>query len=132
MKCDDNFGNLIKHISDEDGTLRSAKACYIIKEFNPDNATELAEIILNNINRNSDTIYHARVPMFYNNKKLVKYVESFTASRWINYHITKLDTIDLPADMCKLSPKFKKRYPGDKWHDAVREFESRLHKEGVW
>jgi hypothetical protein len=125
MKCD-GFGNLINHSSNLDGTKRSAKACYIINTFNPKNAKELGEIISKNSNPSSESIYLIGIPMFFNDERLVKFCEKNSTKPWINNCVSSTDSIDLPADMCKLSPLFAKKYPGEKWHQAVREFEATL------
>ena len=131
MKCD-SFGNLINHSSEEDGIKRSAKACYIIKTFDPQTADELKEILKDNNNYASKWIWHISYPMFFNDKQLVDYCKKIKISNsaWLNYCVTKLDMIDLGADMSKLSPALSKKYGGEKWHNLVRELETGSINEG--
>lgn len=71
--CSRGFGNLISHISDHDGTRRSAQACYIIEKHNPQNAKDLAKIIHDN--NLEGTRIGWEMPIFWKDKELVDFCE---------------------------------------------------------
>jgi len=137
--------NRIKHISDWDGTLRTYKAEYVWKKLKPKNAVDLANKLWALRNPNAKTIYDPIYPFFYGCKKLVDFVKRNKPNKKLwNYYITEIDSVDLNADLWKLFPAWRKKYPakgysivfGTKvmeggWHDAVREFERTMwNKKG--
>jgi len=137
--------NKIKHFSEWDGTRRTYRAEYILKRYNPKTAKEIAKILYEGMNQECKTIYDVQYPMFLKDKNLVKYV---TESRpespdWHNYYITHVDMVDINADLWKLSPTLRKRYPSKKkmfmgtdigagWHNQMKDVSkeiSRLRKK---
>ena len=110
ISCDNKFGNLINHSSNRDGTIRSAKTCYIIKKFNPTNAGDVAEILIKNRAKKVKTIYDKEYPMFFNDKRLVNFCLKTDKKEWLNYCVSHIDSVDLSADLWKLSPIIHKKY----------------------
>lgn len=130
----DKFGNLINHMSERDGTKRSAQACFIIKRFNPKSAKELADVIREN--KLEENIIGWHLPMFGESDKLVHFckkeaekhdfyngkttssmseTEKQRKKSWNEWYVTDCvthaDDIDLCADIWKLSPEINKNYP---------------------
>jgi len=108
-KCDHKFGNLIDHASKHDGTKRSAQACHIIRKYNPKTAKDVANILAGDRNRNVKTIEDVEYPMFFDNKKLVNYCKK-EKTRWKNYCVSHVDSVDISADLWELSPTLRKKY----------------------
>lgn len=110
-----NSFNKIGHASDWDGTLRSHKALYAIKRFNPKNASDIARIWIEERNRPAD-IYQVQFPMFLENEALTSFVyknlNDQAHDRFVDYYITHWDLTDSVADLWKLSPILKMKYPG--------------------
>ena len=133
--CHEGFKNLIGHASEEDGLKRSAKACYIIKHFNPQNAKDMATVLVTQLNRREG--YY---PMFFEDRDLVNFCH-VRAMEWADRyrteyggeeHIKKMekraqeeyewymrdcvghiDAIDIHADVWKLSPIINAQYPSE-------------------
>ena len=143
--------NRIQHFSDWDGTLRTYKAEYVIRRFQPKYGEDMARIWKEQENRECKTIYCVDFAMFLEIPELVEFVkagrETITAQRlpwmkstpeendkWFNYYVTHWDIIDACADTWKLSPRLKRNYPshfqwfmgsdiGEGWHAYVHEMQ---------
>jgi len=107
----EEFGNLINHSSIHDGTVRSAKACFMINKFNPKSAEEVANILKKN-KKDIKTIYEKEYPMFFEDKKLVNYCKEYHKGKeeWVNYCVSHIDMVDISADLWELSPILKEKY----------------------
>lgn len=144
ITCDDKFGNLIGHSSEHDGTIRSAKACYIINKYNPKSASDVADILIKNRNKEIKTIEDVEYPMFFEDKKLVEYCEKQEKPTWVNYCVSHVDSVDLSADLWKLSPTLHKKYKKnlvissptfgthhfEGWHKLKRDIAVELRNKG--
>jgi hypothetical protein len=130
----DKFGNLINHMSEHDGTRRSAQACFIIKRFNPKSAVDLANVIREN--KLEENIIGWHLPMFAESDRLMHFckkeaeqhdfyngkvtssmseTEKKRKKDWNEWYVTDCvthaDDVDLCADIWKLSPEINKNYP---------------------
>lgn len=152
--CDDDFGNLIHHSSDFDGTHRSAKACFIIDHFGPKNAEQLGNILKNHYNEEWERFTAEgeeglQYPMFRQDEELIEFCkeEVFGDEGWLSSEDAKqmkynkcvgdIDTTDIVADVWKLSDEFQENYPskedkymfgdyiGSGWHKALKELRNR-------
>jgi len=117
--------NLINHISEYDGIRRSEQACYIIEKYNPQDAKDMAFILVGNKQpTTAGNKMHDYYPMFWENKKLVEFChnESQTShnghfAKGENYEwymkncVGHVDDTDIHADIWELSPNIKLRYP---------------------
>lgn len=128
-------GNLIGHISDHDGTRRSEQACYIIEKYNPENAKDMAAILYGNIQPIlAGNEMHSYYPMFWEDKKLVEFCHRESQTT-LDGHFSKgdkyewymkscvghVDTIDIHADIWRLSPTIKHEYPTTKtWREKFK------------
>jgi len=115
--------NLIGHVSDWDGTLRSYKAMYALARFNPRSAGQIARIFFEEMNRYAH-MDQVESPMFLENEGLVNFVrqnlDADAIDRAGNYYVTHWDGQDAIADMWKLSPELQAAYPThDKWFQGV-------------
>lgn len=139
VHCAEGFGNLIGHISEHDGTRRSAHACYMIEKYNPQDAKDTAKIIFdNNIQRG---IIGWNMPMFWKDKELVDFCHMESQEQhsgfysgktepwmseegkegkkeWHDWYmhscVAHADDVDLIADLWKLSPNIHANYPSEK------------------
>lgn len=114
--------NLINHVSDWDGTLRSYKATHAIRRFQPNSAGQIARIWIEEANHPAD-VSQVQFPMFLESEGLVDFVNRNTPSedyQWRNYYLTHWDLTDSVADMWKLSHALQKAYPTkDRWFQGV-------------
>jgi len=109
--------NLINHSSDYDGIIRSEKACYIIEKFNPQNAAEIAMILDGNrqwVTGDNRMVWY--YPMFWEDKKLVKFCEDYAKKHGYDEGFIKgcvgyIDDVDISADIWELSPTIRVQYP---------------------
>lgn len=137
--------NKIRHSSSWDGTLRTLKAEYIMKVLKPKNAKDLAAKLKRRRNKSAMVMSDKIYPFLYNCKPLVDFVKKNRPDeedkKYWNYWITAISSIDINADLWKLFPTWKKKYPakghtivmGTKvmksgWHDSVREFEKEMSR----
>jgi len=133
--------NRIGHISDWDGTLRTLKAEYVMKRLAPKDAKDLARKLKEKKNKRYKTIYDKEYPFLTRCRQLVKFVRINRQNdeEFWNLWITHIDPVDINADLWKLFPEWRERYPsrGYKtvpyiigagkimdggWHDAVSDF----------
>jgi hypothetical protein len=118
-----NLYNLIKHVSDWDGTLRSHKAMYALNRFHPISAGQIARIWIEERNHPLKNVEDVQFPMFLENADLVRFVGeniSQDDAQWLNWYVTRWDLTDSVADMWKLSPELQAAYPTeDEWYQGV-------------
>lgn len=113
--------NLIKHVSDWDGTLRSYKATYALDRYHPISAGQIAQIWIEERNHPLANVEDIQFPMFLEDPALVEFVErNLDDARWKNWYITRWDLTDSIADMWKLSPDLQDAYPThNKWFQGI-------------
>lgn len=135
--------NLINHVSDWDGSLRSFKAMYALKRFHPLSAGQIARIWMEERFPLKE-IEDVEFPMFLENPDLVKFVLANLSpedSKWVNWYITRWDMTDSVADMWKLSPELQAAYPthdrwfqgvniGKGWQDLLQQVQTILERAG--
>jgi len=117
--------NLINHINEHDGIRRSEQACYIIEKYNPQDAKDMASILVGNKQpTTAGNEMHDYYPMFWEDKKLVEFCHNESQTQH-NGHFAKgkryewymkscvghVDNVDIHADVWNLSPTIKIQYP---------------------
>jgi len=146
--------NRIGQVSDWDGTLRTYKAEYMLRQFQPRFGEDMARIWEEQQNFGCKTIYDVQFPIFLEIPELAEFVNAgrdtgtFTGIRaddivhnreWYSYYMTHWDLVDACADTWHLSPALKRNYPstfkwfwgadiGEGWHNYLHETEYFLYK----
>lgn len=115
--------NLIGHVSDWDGTLRTYKAMTAIERFHPRSAGQIAQIFLEEQNPLAG-MHEVEFPMFLENTALYNFVignmDRLALDRAGTYFVTHWNLTDAVADMWKLSPELQKAFPStDHWFSGV-------------
>jgi hypothetical protein len=134
--------NLIGHVSDWDGTLRSYKAMTAIERFHPRGAGQIAQIFF------EEKIPHAQMddvefPMFSENQALEDFVidnmDRLGYERAGNYFISHWSLTDAVHDLWMLSPDLQRAYPttnrwfsgvniGEGWQDLLRDVQTIIRR----
>lgn len=115
--------NLIGHVSDWEGSLRSYKAETAIERFHPHGAGQIAQIFLEEQNPLA-SMSEVQFPMFLENEALFNFVmenlDREAIDRAGTYFVTHWDLAVAVADMWRLSPELKAAFPSkNRWISGI-------------